>query len=244
MRLGAARGKMMEVDLLTFADADVIGPGRGVMIDHNWVVLRQLPAAGMTMVKTNTEIKLGVGKVDDPEIRAQLPLDAPVILELTAAEKKAAAEQAEKAAKAADEKAAKTAEAAAAAKAKAAATVAQNDPATYAAIGKRDFALIAKDPDAHVGEKYVLYGAISQFDTNTGPNAFLARTDGEQHTYSYEYDENAFVQAENPSLLAKVVKGDLVKMYVQVVGSYSYDTQIGGHATATKVQVNIIKVTG
>jgi hypothetical protein len=36
----------------------------------------------------------------------------------------------------------------------------------------------------------------------------------------------------------------LVKMYVEVGGSISYDTQIGGNTTVPSVLVNIIKVTG
>jgi len=110
MRLDAAHRKMAEVDLLTYTDADVIGPGRAVMVDHNWVVLEQSPAAGMAEVNSNTEIRLGVGKVDDLEIRDRLPVDAPVMLELAAAERKVADEQAEKAARAAKETAVKAAE--------------------------------------------------------------------------------------------------------------------------------------
>ena len=44
MRLDAAHRKMADVDLLTYADGDVIGPGRAVINDHNWVVLTQSPA--------------------------------------------------------------------------------------------------------------------------------------------------------------------------------------------------------
>lgn len=102
MRLDAAHEKLKEVALLTFTDADVIGPGRGVNLDHNWVVLSQLPAAGMTNVNTSTEMELAVGKIDDPEIRDRLPIDAPAMLELDAAEKAVADEQAAMADKAAE----------------------------------------------------------------------------------------------------------------------------------------------
>ena len=48
--------------------------------------------------------------------------------------------------------------------------------------------------------------------------------------------------ANQSNILTNVVQGDLVTMYVEVVGAYSYDTQIGGSTTAPQFQVNIITV--
>jgi hypothetical protein len=131
-----------------------------------------------------------------------------------------------------------------AAEARAAEEAAKLDPANYSTIGSRDYALIAKSPDAHAGEKFVLYGYITQFDSATGPDAFLADTDAEQHNEWYEYDTNTLVVAEDPSILAPVVEDDIVKMYVEVVGSFSYDTQIGGNTTVPQVTVRMIEVVG
>jgi len=101
MRLNAAHQALEKVDLKKFDDADIIGPGRSIFVDHNWVVLAQSPAAGTSGVDTDTTIKLSVGKVDDSAIRGRLAADAPVILELAAEEQKArdaqAADQAAKA---------------------------------------------------------------------------------------------------------------------------------------------------
>lgn len=96
MRLNAAHQALEKVDLKKFDDADVIGPGRSIFVDHNWVVLAQSPAAGTSGVDTDTTIKLSVGKVDDSEILGRLPADAPVILELAAEEEKARDAQAAK----------------------------------------------------------------------------------------------------------------------------------------------------
>jgi hypothetical protein len=131
-----------------------------------------------------------------------------------------------------------------AAEARAAEEAARMDPASYSEIASRDYALIAKDPDSHAGEKYVLYGRIMQFDSATGPDTFLASTDAVEHRQWYEYDVNTLVAAEDAAILAPVVEDDLVKMYVEVVGSFSYDTQIGGNTTVPQVTVRMIEVIG
>jgi hypothetical protein len=162
-----------------------------------------------------------------------------------------AAQEAEEAAaetqRKADQEATEAAAAAAQAQAEAAAaaaTAAAQDPATYAPIDERGWALIAKDPDAYRGAKHVLYGYVSQFDSATGPTAFLARTDGAQHADWFDFEQNTLVQAGDAALLASVVEDDLVTMYVDVLGSFSYDTQIGGNTTVPHVHVNMIEVYG
>jgi hypothetical protein len=162
------------------------------------------------------------------------------------AEAKAAAE-AEAAAKAEADRVAAEQKAEAervAAEARAAEAAAKMDPASYNTIASRDYALIAKDPDAHAGERYVVYGHVTQFDSATGPDAFLASTDAVEHGQWYEYDVNTLVLAEDPAILAPVVENDLVKMFVEVVGSFSYDTQIGGNTTVPQVTVRMIEVIG
>jgi len=46
--------------------------------------------------------------------------------------------------------------------------------------------------------------------------------------------------AGQSNILTNVVEGDLVTMYVEVIGAYSYDTQIGSNTTVPQFQVNII----
>jgi hypothetical protein len=120
---------------------------------------------------------------------------------------------------------------------------AKRDPKTYNAISHRKWAQVAKDPDSYVGKKYVLYGWVTQFDSATGNDSFLVSTDAVQRA-SYEYDINTIATTDEPERFRKVVEDDLVKMYVEVGGSISYDTQIGGNTTVPSVLVNIIKVTG
>ncbi|MCB0915279.1 MAG: hypothetical protein KDC23_06180 [Actinobacteria bacterium] len=47
-------------------------------------------------------------------------------------------------------------------------------PKEYATLDERTWALIAKDPEAHAGESYLVFGEVTQFDSATGTSAFRA----------------------------------------------------------------------
>lgn len=121
---------------------------------------------------------------------------------------------------------------------------AKKDPATYEQLTDRDFALIAKNPDAAVGRKIVVYGRVTQFDSATGTTQFLARTAPSVPDRVYDYDQNTFVVGDTAALIRDVVEDDLVTMHAEVLGSFTYDTQAGGSTTVPKLQVNLIEVTG
>lgn len=118
------------------------------------------------------------------------------------------------------------------------AAAADADLSTYQEIDDRTWALVAKDPKAHIGEKYVVYGKVTQFDSATGRSAFRANTGGEQQEYSYKYDVNTMVSTADPAQVSEIVEDDLVKMYVRVTGALTYSTTIGGSTTAPQVQIN------
>ena len=163
-----------------------------------------------------------------------------------AAADKAAADKAAAAKAAADKAAAAKAAAAKAAadKAAAAKAAAWKNPATYKSMSARNFALLVKNPDAHIGEKLVIYGYISQFDAATGTDTFLAQVASVRKADWYEYDENVMATAADANDFTRVVEGDKVTLYVEVMGSFSYDTQAGGNTTVPQVRVHIVKVTG
>ncbi|WP_231250655.1 hypothetical protein [Nocardioides furvisabuli] len=146
-------------------------------------------------------------------------------------EERAAAEKAQKAAAAEKAK-------------RAAAEAARVNPATYRAVTDRDLALIVKNPDAHVGKKIMLYGYVTQSDSVTGPKNLLADTSATPGYEWYDFDTNSLISAPGPNLFANVVEDDLVTLYVEVVGSYSYDTQAGGNTTVPQFLANIVRVTG
>lgn len=120
----------------------------------------------------------------------------------------------------------------------------QLDPTQYQPISPRDYALLVKDPDAAKGRKLIVYGVVTQFDAATGTSEFRASTGAERVEHRYDYGVNTMIHAPDPAILKNVVKKDLVTMHVEVAGTDSYDTQIGGHTVAPKFNVYIIDVTG
>jgi hypothetical protein len=70
-----------------------------------------------------------------------------------------------------------------------------------------------KDPDAHKGEKMIVYGVVTQFDSRTGKSEFRADTAAQPQDDRFGYQQNTMVHAGDPSILVNVVEGDFVKMY-------------------------------
>lgn len=115
------------------------------------------------------------------------------------------------------------------------------------AITARDWLLIAKNPDAHEGQRIVVYGEVTQFDSATGSSGFRANVDGVVHPIKYgyaDYETNTVLGAGQGVSLADVVQDDIFKAEATVVGSYSYDTQIGGSTTVPMLLITKITVTG
>ncbi|WP_344112818.1 hypothetical protein [Kribbella alba] len=116
----------------------------------------------------------------------------------------------------------------------------------YKKITSRQWKLIAKSPDAHIGEAIIIYGRVAQFDAATGTDSFRADVDGVRHRPSYgyvDYPTNT-VLAGDVLELADLVEDDLFTAKVTVSGSLSYDTQIGGETTVPSLRVTSITVTG
>jgi hypothetical protein len=112
-------------------------------------------------------------------------------------------------------------------------------------IDNRTWELIARDPDAHVGELIRVYGYVTQADSATGIDTIRANVDGEQHGDWYDYNVNTLLSDVTlPNDLVNVVQGDLFVAEVTVIGSFSYDTQIGGSTTVPLLSLHSIAVTG
>jgi Tfp pilus assembly protein PilN len=121
---------------------------------------------------------------------------------------------------------------------------AQMDPATYESPSERDWALVERDPDSHTGEKYMLYGYVTQADAATGNFTIRVETSPTQKYRWYDYDVNTVVFAGDEDVFSNVVQGDHVKMLVEVNGALTYDTVIGGSLTAVSVTAYDMKVLG
>jgi hypothetical protein len=113
-------------------------------------------------------------------------------------------------------------------------------------ITAREWQLIVKDPGSHIGERVIVYGQVIQFDAATGTDGFRANVDGVEHKVKYgyaDYDTNT-VLAGDSGLLQDLVNKDLFKAETTVVGSYTYQTTLGGQLTAPKLEVTKIDVIG
>lgn len=116
-------------------------------------------------------------------------------------------------------------------------------PLTYEQLEDRDWDLLVKTPDAYIGNGYVVWACIFQFDAATGDEAFLAFASNTVRDYwSSEGDNSRFTGDAGP--LAAFVEDDLVSMNVVSLGSYSYDTQRGGNTTVPMFQVDQIALQG
>ena len=111
-------------------------------------------------------------------------------------------------------------------------------------IDDRTWALVAKDPKSHIGEEFVIFGKVTQFDSATGTSTFRANTGAGQQDYSYKYDVNTIVDADYASTVADVVQDDVLKMYVKVEGALTYSTTIGGSATIPQVAIKSFDLVG
>jgi hypothetical protein len=140
--------------------------------------------------------------------------------------------------KAAKEKAAKEK----AAKKKEAKEKAQKKIDNAQPVSSRTLAKIVKNPDNYKGKVLVVYGQVTQFDSATGTDTFLADV-ANRNTMSYGYfdGENAMFTGKE-SKLDDLVEDDVFRATVTVTGSFSYDTQIGGNTTVPLFLVNKITV--
>ncbi|GAB3069004.1 hypothetical protein [Micromonospora schwarzwaldensis] len=114
-------------------------------------------------------------------------------------------------------------------------------PVVYGKLTERQWKLIAKNPDSYTGRTYVVYGQVTQFDAATGTDAFRANVGGRNLTYEFEYDTNTLLQGD-AGRLSDLVQDDEFQAKVTVLGSFSYDTQIGGETTVPLLRVDSIKV--
>ena len=111
-------------------------------------------------------------------------------------------------------------------------------------LSSRDFAKIVKEPEAYAGRYVVVYGQVTQFDSATGTESFLANSGPAKTPVQFGfagYTQNTIFSG-SADMLADVLKGDVFKATVEVLGSKSYETQIGGNTTVPHFEVEKISV--
>ena len=101
----------------------------------------------------------------------------------------------------------------------------------------REWKMVLKNPDAHKGEYYVVTAQITQFDSATGADTFLADSASHNTTsYGYFEGENTMFTG-TAKMFDSFVQDDVIVATVRVDGSFSYDTQIGGNTTVPTLKV-------
>lgn len=116
------------------------------------------------------------------------------------------------------------------------------DAAKYEEVSAREYALIVKDPDAHEGERIIVYGIVTQADAATGDEDIRVSSAAQRHRQDYQYEHNTMLTTSNSDIFADVLEGDLVKIYAEVIGSVRYNTQVGGNTTVPQLNAGIIEV--
>lgn len=106
-----------------------------------------------------------------------------------------------------------------------------------AECGKRpEVELLARDPDQFAGQCFTVVMDIVQFDQGTGKCSFRARFDTVAHEWNFEYKgDNSVISYPEPCpQLDPLGADDVIRTRAVVVGGLTYDTTIGGSATAVQ----------
>ncbi|MBM4640724.1 hypothetical protein GS451_24260 [Rhodococcus hoagii] len=119
------------------------------------------------------------------------------------------------------------------------ASPADTDKGTYESLTDREYAVIAKNPDAHRGRKVVVFGEIYQADTRIGETTVMAYTAGEKQLLSYS--QNAEIRG-SAAQLREVVKGDQVEIWATVLGEMQYTDVSDRDWRVPSLQANMIEV--
>jgi hypothetical protein len=100
----------------------------------------------------------------------------------------------------------------------------------YKKLSDRSWAKLVKAPDDYIGRTYQVWACVTQFDAATGPDTFRGEASNKKREYWFLDAENALFTGEVRQL-DDVVQDDVVVMNVSSLGSFTYDTQIGGETT-------------
>jgi uncharacterized membrane protein YcgQ (UPF0703/DUF1980 family) len=119
---------------------------------------------------------------------------------------------------------------------------AKPEPARAVRVSKRQWAKIVKKPQSYKGNRYIIYGQVTQFDSATGDDTFLADT-AHRNTMSYGFfdGDNALLTGSTKQL-DDLVEDDVFRASVTVLGKIDYDTQAGGNTTVPLLEINSLKV--
>ncbi len=102
--------------------------------------------------------------------------------------------------------------------------------------GRPEVELLSRNPDQFSGQCFTVVMLITQFDQGTGPCSFRGYFDAVMREYNFEYKgDNSIISYTEPCpQLDPLGTEDVIRTRVVVVGGLTYDTTIGGSATAVQ----------
>jgi hypothetical protein len=112
----------------------------------------------------------------------------------------------------------------------------------YETVTQREWAAIVRSPDDHSFETITVWGCISQFDTATGPDTFRAQASFKKQRWWYLDGDNSLFSALDSSDLDNFFVDDIFKAKVTVIGSYDYETTMGGTLTVPAFLIDEIEL--
>jgi hypothetical protein len=107
---------------------------------------------------------------------------------------------------------------------------------------RREWAKVVKNPEAYSERRYIIYGQVTQVDSPTGKDTFRADTAHMDPTDSGNIDGANTILTGDEDDLSNLVKGDIFRASVTVIGSFDYDTQMGENTTLPYLTVNNLRV--
>ena len=107
---------------------------------------------------------------------------------------------------------------------------------SYKKLSDRSWRKVVKSPDSYLGKTYQLWACISQFDAATGDDTFRGQASNKKREYWFSDGDNVLFTGDTDRL-ADVVEDDILVMSVLSLGSFTYETQIGGETTVPLFEV-------
>lgn len=111
---------------------------------------------------------------------------------------------------------------------------------------------VEKNPDGLEGQCFVMYGRIVQFDSNTGPCSFQANIARNNSSRWWDYDIRSNFGYEDSEIASSFVTtcpeldnidgDDFIKVWGTVLGSYRYDTSLGGSNTVPSFKIEKVEL--
>ena len=124
-------------------------------------------------------------------------------------------------------------------------TMEQRELDRLASCGVVDVDSLEKDPDAYTGTCVHFWANISQYDANTGVCSFRAGLSAVRSTYWLDYSGNAMFLTDSDTdcpELDGIDVDDFIEVWAIGSGSLTYDTTIGGSATATLWTIDVVEL--